>query len=447
MKKKVGIVSLGCPKNRVDTEIMLGILENEDFEITGSGEEADIIVVNTCAFIESARQESLEAIAQMAENKKKRCEMLIVAGCLAERLKGAILDRIPEVDAVLGTGSYQRIGELVKRFYGSGKRALCIDGLDGVDYLENRRVISTPKSYAYLKIAEGCDNRCSYCAIPSLRGSFRSRRMEAVLNEARHLAESGIKEVILVAQDTTRYGTDIYGERKLPELLKEIGKYDGIEWIRVLYCYPDELDLSLIEEMAGNQKVVKYLDLPIQHVSDRILKLMGRRGTSREIKNLIEKARENIPGLVVRTSLIVGFPAESQEDFKEMYRFVKTMELDRLGVFAYSRERGTAAFGMRPQVPERVKLKRRDAIMELQREISRKNNQKRIGRVYKTLVEGKTDNGAYYYGRTYAEAPEIDGKVFFTGQGPLQGVELVNVRIVEAHDYDLIGVVTNEPSH
>lgn len=445
MKKKIGIVSLGCPKNLVDTEIMLGLLKNEQYEITADEKEAQIIIVNTCGFIESAIQESINSILEMAELKKEKCELLIVTGCMAERYKGEIIRQIPEVDAVIGTGNYNEIVKVINLAYRNEKPLLF--GKPGqVDYLENERVITTGKSYAYLKIAEGCDNCCTYCIIPSLRGPYRSRSIDSILKEAARLAKEGIREVILVAQDTTRYGLDIYGQRKLPELIRKISEIDGIEWIRLLYCYPEDITGELIKEIAENSKVCKYIDIPIQHASDKLLKLMGRRGRRQDIERIIMNLRQNIPDIVIRTSLIVGFPGEDEEDFAELYDFVGNQRFDRLGVFVYSKEEGTPAAKMKQQVPRKVKQERYDKLMELQKSISEENNQKRIGKCYRAVVEGIAEDGIFYYGRTYAETPDIDGIVYFTTSRPLEPGERVNIKILNADCYDLIGDVIDEPS-
>lgn len=326
MDKKIGVVSLGCPKNLVDSEIMLGKLRDEGYEFVQDSNDAHIIIINTCGFIDSAKQESINTIIEMAALKEKNCEMLIVAGCLAERYRDMILDEIPEVDAVMGTGSYGEIASVIRETY-AGKRISTYGDLEGTSYLDGERVISTGKGYAYIKIAEGCDNCCTYCVIPSLRGPFRSRDMDSIIDEARKISASGIKEIILVAQDTTRYGMDNYGKRMLAELLRELSKLDGIHWIRLLYCYPEEIDDELIAEIAHNEKVCKYLDIPIQHASDNILKAMGRRGNSFEIDKLLEKLRRTIPGIVIRTTMIVGFPGETEDDFKILSDFIEKLSV------------------------------------------------------------------------------------------------------------------------
>lgn len=443
MKKKIGLVSLGCPKNLVDSEIMLGLLNRNEYEITNNEEEAEIIIVNTCGFIESAKQESINTIIEMAEYKKNKCEQLIVTGCLAERYKKDIADEIPEVDAVVGTGGYGQIVEIINKAY-SGEKPVIYGKLDEIDYLENRRLVSTNKGFSYLKIGEGCDNCCTYCIIPSLRGKYRSRKIESIVDEAVCLAEGGVKEIILIAQDTTRYGIDIYNERKLVQLIKELSKIEGIEWIRLLYCYPEMIDDALIEEIANNSKVCKYIDIPIQHASDRILKLMNRRGRQEDIESLLSRLRERVPGIVIRTSLIVGFPGEDENDFEVLYEFVKKFRFDRLGVFTYSKEENTPAARLKSQVPKKIKQQRYDRVMTLQKEINSELNKLRLEKEYTTIVEGVSDDGIFYFGRTYAEAPDIDGSVYFTSMEPLKAGEFVKVKILNTDEYDMTGEVIYE---
>ncbi len=443
MNKKIGIVSLGCPKNLVDSEIMLCMLKHADYEIVNNKENADILIVNTCGFIESAQQESINTILEMAEEKNRSCELLIVTGCMAERYKEKILEQIPEVDAVLGTGNYKEIADVINRAY-QGEKVVAYGRLSETDYLDEERVISSSRHSVYLKISEGCDNRCTYCIIPYLRGAYRSRKIEALVNEAKLLAKNGARELILVAQDTTRYGIDLYGKKMLPELIREISKIEDIEWVRLLYCYPEEIDDELIDEIASNPKVCRYMDIPVQHASDRILKLMGRRGTSAEIKEALNKLRNKVSGMVLRTSLIVGFPDETEEDFQQLVDFVNQYKFDRLGVFTYSKEEGTPAAKMKNQISKSIKLKRQKTILEHQNSISAEINGKRVGKVYKAIVDGIADDGIFYYGRTYAEAPEIDGLVYFTCSEPLNIGCFVDVKILNSEDYDLIGEVINE---
>ena len=443
MNKKIGIVSLGCPKNLVDSEIMLGMLSKADYEIVSNKEDANILIVNTCGFIESAQQESINTILEMAEEKNKKCEVLIVTGCMAERYKDKILEQIPEVDAVLGTGNYKEIANVINLAY-KGEKTVSYGKLDDTDYLDEKRIISSSKHSVYLKISEGCDNRCTYCIIPYLRGNYRSRKIEALITEAELLAQNGAKEIILVAQDTTRYGIDLYGKKMLPELIQKLSKINGVEWIRLLYCYPEEIDDELISEIASNPKVCKYMDIPIQHASDRILKLMGRRGNISEIRNALNKLRDNVKDIVIRTTMIVGFPDETDDDFEQLLSFVNEFKFDRLGVFTYSREEGTPAAKMKNQIKKSIKLNRQKAIMEMQNAISADKNIKRADKVYKAIVDGIADDGIFYYGRTYAEAPEIDGLVYFTSYEPLTIGSFVNVKILNAEEYDLIGEVINE---
>lgn len=443
MNKRIGIVSLGCPKNLVDSEIMLGMLKHADYEIVNHKENAEVLIVNTCGFIESAQQESINTILEMAEEKKRNCELLIVTGCMAERYKEKILELIPEVDAVLGTGNYKEIADVINRAY-HGEKVVAYGKLNETDYLDEERIISSSRHSVYLKISEGCDNRCTYCIIPYLRGAYRSRKIEALVKEAETLAANGAKEIILVAQDTTRYGIDIYQKKMLPELIREISKIESVEWIRLLYCYPEEIDDELINEVANNPKVCKYMDIPIQHASDRILKLMGRRGTIDDIRSALTKLRENVPDIALRTSLIVGFPGETEEDFQQLVDFVEEFRFDRLGVFTYSKEEGTPAAKMKGQIRKNVKLSRQKTILELQNTISSEINAKRVGKVYKAIVDGIADDGIFYYGRTFAEAPEIDGTVYFTSPEPLDIGSFVLIKILNSEDYDLIGEVINE---
>lgn len=445
MSKKIGLVSLGCPKNLVDSELMLGLLQSGGYEIVNESEDADIIIVNTCGFIESAKQESINTILEMAALKENKCELLIVTGCMAERYRQMILDEIPEVDAVVGTGSYGEIAAVIEEAY-RGERVFRYGDLNGTAYLEGDRVVSTGKGYAYLKIAEGCDNKCTYCIIPSLRGPFRSRSIESVVREAELLASSGIKELILAAQDTTRYGIDIYGKKTLVELLRQLSRIGGIEWIRLLYCYPEEIDNDLISEIASNDKVCKYIDIPIQHASDNVLRRMGRRGTGAQVCGLLETLRSKVPGLVIRTTFIVGFPGETENDFNSLMEFVEKYKFDRLGAFMYSKEEGTPAYRMPDQIPSRVKRSRHNRLMKLQRRISSAANAERIGRTYKVLVEGVAEDGIFYYGRSYQEAPGIDGLIYFTSIEPLQLNSFVEVKILDSDEYDLTGEVLYESS-
>jgi ribosomal protein S12 methylthiotransferase len=443
VNKKIGIVSLGCPKNLVDSEIMLGMLSNNNYDIVNNKEDANVLIVNTCGFIESAQQESISTILEMAQEKNRNCEILIVTGCMAERYKEKILEQIPEVDAVVGTGNYKEIAEIINLAY-KGEKTVSYGKLDDTDYLDENRIISTSSHSVYLKISEGCDNRCTYCIIPYLRGKYRSRKIDSIVKEAGVLAQNGAKEIILVAQDTTRYGIDLYGKKMLTELIRKISDIPDIEWIRLLYCYPEEIDDELIGEIASNPKVCKYLDIPIQHASDTILKSMGRRGNIAEISSVLNKLRKNVKDIVIRTTMIVGFPGETEEDYQLLVDFVNEFKFDRLGVFTYSKEVGTPAAKMKNQIRKSIKQKRQREIMEIQNKISAEKNSERIGKLYKAIVDGVADDGIFYYGRTYSEAPEIDGRIYFTSQEPLSIGSFENVKILNAEEYDLIGEVVYE---
>ena len=439
-KYKVGMVSLGCDKNRVDSEIMLGVM-NKAYEITNNPKEADIIIVNTCGFIEKAKQESIDTILEMANYKTKhQCKLLIATGCLTQRYGKELKELMPEIDIMLGVNDYNKIDKLIKDFITKENME---DKFTEVNYSdeninEGERVLTTESSTAYIRIAEGCNNFCTYCIIPKIRGKFRSREMDSIIKEAKDLASKGVKELILIAQDTTLYGSDIYGKKSLHILLKELSKIDGIKWIRVLYCYPEEIYDELIDEIAINDKVVKYLDLPIQHISNNILKLMGRKTTKEDIINKIDKLRDRVPGIALRTSLIVGFPNETEEDFKELKDFLLEYKLDKVGVFKYSREEGTPAAKMDGQVDEEIKDIRENELMLTQREISNEINSLKVGKIYDILVEGY--NGEYYYGRNYEMAPEIDGSVLFTRHCAINKGDFTQVRIEKNTEYDLIGV-------
>lgn len=438
------MISLGCPKNLVDSEMMIGKLKAAGFQVGTNPADADVIVVNTCGFINSAKEEAIETILEMAEYKKERCKALIVTGCLAQRYTKDILQEMPEVDFVLGTGSYGDIVFAVKSVFEKSACHMLREKLGDISYLNGERVVSTPKSYAYLKIAEGCDNRCTYCIIPFLRGPYRSREMEEVIKEANSLVKEGYKEIILVAQDTTRYGTDLCGKPMLAQLLREICAIPGEFRVRMMYSYPDEITDELVEVMVNNPKVCHYMDIPVQHGSDAVLTAMGRRSLSGQIKERIAFLRRHIPDLYVRTSLIVGFPGETQEDYEILKAFVKEVKFDRLGVFEYSREEGTKAAKMPGQILKRVKQSRRNGIMKIQQKISKEMNEKRLGKVYTVIVEGISDDGIFYYGRTFAEAPDVDGVVYFTAQDALQLGDMVQVKILNVEEYDLIGEQVDE---
>lgn len=442
-KFKVGMVSLGCDKNRIDSEILLGTISNE-YEITNNPKEADIIIVNTCGFIEKAKEESINTILEMAQYKTNyKCKLLIATGCLTQRYGEELKNLMPEIDIMLGVNDYKKIHKLIREFISEQKTSLQVNYSDS-NINEGKRILTTASQTAYLRIAEGCNNFCTYCIIPKIRGKFRSRNMENILKEAEGLSKQGVKEIILVAQDTTLYGSDIYGEKKLHILLKELAKIQGIEWIRVLYCYPEEIYEELVDEIASNKKVVKYLDLPIQHISSKILKRMGRKTNKEDIIEKIDLIRSKIKGINLRTSLIVGFPGEEEEDFEELKDFLKEYKLDKVGVFTYSREEGTPAAKMENQIDENIKEKREKTLMMIQRGISKEINQLKINNIYDILVEGY--NGEYYFGRNYEMIPEVDGKVFFKSENKIKNGEIVRVQIKSCTDYDLVGVVYNESS-
>ena len=436
---KIMFVSLGCDKNLVDTESMLGILRNKGFEFTDDEFEADVIAVNTCCFIHDAKQESINTILEMAEHKKDgACKALIVSGCLAHRYQDEITKEIPEVDAFLGTSSYDKIADVILAVL-EGKGYNCIDSADRLVCTDTERIITTGGYYEYLKIAEGCDKHCTYCIIPKVRGNYRSYPMEYLVRQAESLVEKGVRELILVAQETTVYGVDIYGKKSLAELIKRLAGIEGLSWIRILYCYPEEIDDSLIEVIKNEPKVCHYLDMPIQHASDNILKRMGRRTTKQELKDVIARLRENIPDIALRTTLITGFPGETQEEHEEMLDFVDEMEFDRLGVFTYSAEEDTPAAAMPGQIDEAVKEARRDAVMELQQAVSLDKSREMVGRVIECLIEGKIEDDNTYVGRSYKDAPNVDGYVFVNTDENLMSGDIVKVRIDGAMEYDLIG--------
>ena len=438
---KVGFVSLGCPKNQLDAEVMLHELVVAGYEITADETEADVVIINTCGFIESAKKEAIENILDIAYLKENgNLRGLVVTGCLAERYRNDILDEFPEVDAVLGVGSIHNIVEAVGRVL-EGEKYTSFEDKNCVR-LGGHRVLTTPEYAAYLKIAEGCDNRCTYCAIPSIRGRFRSRPMEDIISEAKDLEALGCKELTLVAQDTTRYGQDIYGDYKLAELLHKLSEETNIPWFRILYCYPDKITDELVAEIRDNDRVCKYIDLPMQHISDSVLKKMNRHGGSKVIREAVEKLRREIPGVVIRTTFIVGFPGEGEEDFTELCEFVNEMRFERVGVFTYSREEGTPAYKME-QIDEQIKLDRYDIIMRDQLSINEENNEKKLGTTVLVLCEGYDEVSKIYYGRSYADAPDIDGKIYFTGEKGIPAGTFVEVEIKEVVEYDLVGVAIN----
>lgn len=436
--KKISLVSLGCSKNLVDAEEMMGILEEAGFELVADEEDAEIMIVNTCTFIDDAKQESIDCIMELIEYKKKDpSRILIVTGCMSQRYKEELLKEIPEIDIVIGTNEYDKIAGIIKMHISDKSEIYCSDEYMSCDRLP--RVVTTPSYMAYLKIAEGCDNHCTYCVIPSIRGKYRSRTIEDITAEARLLAEKGVKELIVIAQDTTRYGMDIYGEYRLPQLLDRLCMIDGISWIRIHYCYPELVTDELIDTIARQDKVCNYLDIPIQHCNDRILKLMGRRTNKAEICGIIKKLRERIPDVIIRTSLIAGFPTETEEEFDELREFVTETEFDRLGVFAYSQEEGTAAARLDGQLDEDEKKNRQEVIMIDQAAVSEELNRKKAGKTFEVLVEGYDNLIKQYYGRTYGDSEEIDGKVFFTSDTKLQPGDFVDVEITDYMEYDLYG--------
>lgn len=441
---KLLFISLGCDKNLSDSEEMLGLLTANGHEIVDDENAAEAIIINTCCFINDAKEESVETILEMAEYKKEGpCKVLIVTGCMAQRYKEEIIQEIPEVDAVLGTTSYEEIVKAVNEA-DAGKKFQEYKDINYLPEITGKRVLTTGGHYGYLKIAEGCDKHCTYCIIPSLRGKFRSVPMERLLDQAKDMAEQGVKELILVAQETTVYGTDLYGKKSLHILLKELCKIRGIRWIRVLYCYPEEIYDDLIQVMKEEKKICHYLDLPVQHASDRILRRMGRRTTREELENIVNKLRSEIPDIILRTTLITGFPGETEEDHQELLEFVNEMEFDRLGVFTYSPEEDTPAAAMPDQIPEEIKEERRDQLMELQQEISFEKGESRVGEELLVMIEGKVSGESAYIGRTYGDAPKVDGYIFVqTGELLMTG-DFARVRVTGALEYDLIGELANE---
>lgn len=436
---KILFISLGCDKNLVDSEMMMGLLRNRGYEFTDDEMQADVIVVNTCGFINDAKEESINTILNMAQYKEHNLKALIVAGCLAERYKNEIMDELPEIDAIVGTTAFDKIVDVIDGVL-AGHKENALDDINRLCRPDTDRIISTGGYYSYLKIAEGCDKRCTYCSIPMIRGNFRSVPMEELLEEAEYLAGKGVKELILVAQETTLYGKDLYGEKKLPELLKRLCEVKGIEWIRLLYCYPEEITDELIEVIRVQKKICKYIDIPIQHASDAILKKMGRRTNNAELRAIIGRLREAIPEICIRTTLITGFPGESEEDHEILMDFVDEMEFDRLGVFTYSAEEDTAAARMEGQLDEEVKLTRRDEIMELQQEISIDKSSRYVDDVLEVIIEGQAaDEDALYVGRSYMDAPGVDGYVFIKSEEELMSGDFARVRITKALEYDLIG--------
>ena len=436
---KILFISLGCDKNLVDTEVMLGLLASRGYEMTDDETQADIIVINTCCFIHDAKEESIQNILEMAEYKKSgRAKALIVTGCLAQRYRQEILDEIPEVDEVLGTTAYDKILDAVDAAL-AGKQEVLLSDIDALPLPDTKRLVTTGGHFAYLKIAEGCDKHCTYCIIPKIRGNFRSVPMERLVKEAEGLAEQGVKELVLVAQETTLYGKDLYGEKSLHVLLRELAKISGIRWIRILYCYPEEITDELIQVMKEEPKVCHYLDLPIQHANDEILKRMGRRTSKQELVDIIGKLRREIPDICLRTTLITGFPGETKEQHEELMDFVDEMEFDRLGVFTYSPEEDTPAAVMPDQIDEEVKEARQAELMELQQDIAFDNAQDMVGREVLVMIEGKVADENAYVGRTYRDAPNVDGLIFINTDEELLSGDFARVKVTGAVDYDLIG--------
>ena len=432
-------VSLGCDKNLVDSEVMLGLLANHGHQMVDSEEEADVIVVNTCCFINDAKEESIQTILEMAEYKKDgSIKALIVTGCLAQRYKQEIMDEIEEVDAVLGTTSYDKIVEVIDEAL-QGHKSLELTDIDALPTVDSKRLVTTGGHFAYLKIAEGCDKHCTYCIIPKIRGNFRSVPMERLIKEARDLVEQGVKEIILVAQETTLYGVDLYGKKSLHVLLKELCKIGGLRWIRILYCYPEEITDELIQVIKEEDKICNYLDIPIQHASDGVLKRMGRRTSKQQLIDTVKKLREEIPDIALRTTLITGFPGETEEQHEELMEFVDEMEFDRLGVFTYSPEEDTPAATMPDQIEESVKEDRQAELMELQQEIAFDLAERMIGKEVIVMFEGKVADENVYVGRTYMDAPNVDGLIFVETNEELMSGDFAKVRITGALEYDLIG--------
>lgn len=439
---KFGMVSLGCDKNRIDSEMAIGKLSRK-YDLITDPKEADIILVNTCGFIEKSKQESINTILEMANYKKLyKCKVLIVTGCLSQRYKDDLFTLMPEIDIMLGVNNYDNLLQSIDDFLINNNKTFKYDYSDSV-LIEGERVLTTGKSTAYLRIGEGCNNFCTYCVIPKIRGKYRSRKLEDIINEATSLAKQGVAEVILVAQDTTMYGIDLYGKKSLDVLIRELSNISDIKWIRLLYCYPEEITSELISEIASNPKVCKYIDMPIQHISNNVLKRMNRRGRKEDIINSIDEMRKNIKDLILRTSIIVGFPGESEEEFKELKHFINTIKFDKLGVFKYSQEEDTTAAQMDNQISEEIKTKREQELMILQQTISHNHNKEKLGKSYEVLIEGY--NNGFFYGRSYEMAPDIDGEIYFTSTKKLSIGTITNVKITSYEEYDLIGVEFNEP--
>jgi len=441
---KILCISLGCDKNLVDTEMMLGLLNRDGHTFTNDEQEAEIILVNTCCFIGDAKEESVNTILEMAELKQTgKCRALIVCGCLAQRYKQEIIDEIPEVDGILGTTTYDEISKVLDQAL-KGEKASVFHDLDTLPQVDAERVITTGGFYAFLKIAEGCDKHCTYCIIPSLRGKYRSVPMDQLVKEAEGLAKRGVRELILVAQETTLYGMDLYGEKSLPRLLKKLAAIFGICWIRIQYCYPEEITEELIDTIQNEEKVCRYLDIPIQHASDRILRKMGRQTNQEQLRQMIGMLRRKIPDIALRTTMITGFPGERDKDHDELLDFINEMEFERLGVFTYSREEDTPAASFPDQVPQEIKEARRDEIMALQQEITFEKSMDMVGRILDVMIEGKVADEPAYVGRTYMDAPDVDGYIFVNSPELLMSGDFVKVKVTGSAEYDLIGEVYDE---
>ena len=432
---KVGFVSLGCSKNLVDTEMLIGMFKNEEYKIVNDPKEAEIIVINTCGFIESAKEEAINTILEMAEYKNKKCKYLIVMGCLVERYKDDLVKSLPEVDLFIKYSEYSTIWQQIQAVINKNKEKQDFK----LDFMD--RVITTGENFAYLRIAEGCSNKCTYCAIPYIRGGFQSRKIEDILQEANKLVNSGIKELIVIAQDTTKYGIDIYGEPKLAELLEKLCKIDGVKWVRFLYAYPETITDELIKVVKENDKICKYFDIPIQHISDSVLKRMNRKSNGASIKNVIAKIRKEIPNVILRTTLIVGFPGETVKDFDELYNFVQDARFDRLGAFTYSKEEGTPAARLPEQIHPMTKKSRYNKIMKIQQEISSEQLKLCVGKEFEVLVENKTFDGKWYVGRSYMDVPDIDGVIYIKNSKENLEGKYVTVEIIDIKDYDLIAKI------
>lgn len=437
MAVKVGMVSLGCSKNQVDGEIMLSLIQRDGYELCGDAEQCDVVIINTCAFIEDAKRESIENILEFCELKRQGViKAVVVTGCLAERYQQELVTEIPEADVILGIGRNTDIVNAIDQAL-QGERVVEFAPKDEL-VMDAERVLTNAPYYAYIKLADGCDNRCTYCAIPNIRGRFRSRKMENILEEVRRFAAQGVTEMNLVAQDTTRYGEDIYGKLMLPELIREVCKVDGVHWVRILYCYPQRVTDELLEVMASEPKVVKYMDVPVQHVSGRILKAMNRRDDYDYLRNLMQKIREKIPGVVLRTTFITGFPGETEEDFAEMTRLVKEVKFERVGCFTYSPEDGTPAYSMPEQIDEETKRRRADIVMSEQLAIAEEFARSWIGRELEVVVEGLNEETGIYYGRSYMDAPDIDTRVYFDSPYEHETGEYVMVTVTGSQGYDLV---------